>query len=214
MEEETKRRLEKILDLIRTKIEVYLAKCESPIEKFFLLNYFETILDSQTAKWFKPTAINENEPFFIYKDYEEFGKFYPSGLRWFEINNQEIRKFIDPLEYELYPQFEVIDERTNKKFRVDFALFYPRTDGYGKIKVAIECDGHDFHEKTKEQAQKDKEKDRILQANGWLIARFTGSEILRKDVYDLLSEIDNLTFSKDKELFKETERKKTNWEWN
>ena len=77
--------------------------------------------------------------------------------------------------------------------------------------MAIECDGHDFHEKTKEQAQRDKEKDRILQANGWLIARFTGSEIYKKDVYDLLFEIDNITFSKDYELFKESERNKTNW---
>lgn len=44
-------------------------------------------------------------------------------------------------------------------------------------KVVIECDGHDFHERTKEQAQRDKERDRIIQAAGYFVLRFTGSEI-------------------------------------
>jgi very-short-patch-repair endonuclease len=43
----------------------------------------------------------------------------------------------------------------------------------------VECDGHDFHERTKEQAQRDKSRDRYLQANGWRVLRFTGSEIHR-----------------------------------
>ena len=43
--------------------------------------------------------------------------------------------------------------------------------------IGIECDGHDYHEKTKEQAKKDKSKDRILKASGLDIVRFTGSEI-------------------------------------
>lgn len=45
--------------------------------------------------------------------------------------------------------------------------------------VAIECDGHDFHEKTKEQAARDKQRDRDLQSIGWAVARFTGSEIFK-----------------------------------
>ncbi len=56
--------------------------------------------------------------------------------------------------------------------RVDFAIEIPR-------KVVIECDGHAFHEKTKEQAQKDKARDRYLQIEGWAVLRFTGSEIFR-----------------------------------
>ena len=34
--------------------------------------------------------------------------------------------------------------------------------------IAVECDGHEFHEKTKQQAARDKARDRD---------RFTGSEI-------------------------------------
>lgn len=46
------------------------------------------------------------------------------------------------------------------------------------FKVAIECDGHDFHEKTKEQAAKDKKRDREFQKLGYVILRYTGSEIV------------------------------------
>ena len=43
--------------------------------------------------------------------------------------------------------------------------------------IVVELDGHDFHEKTKEQAQKDKDRDRSLTRAGYKIMRFTGSEI-------------------------------------
>lgn len=43
--------------------------------------------------------------------------------------------------------------------------------------IAIECDGHDYHERTKEQAARDKSRDRQLLRDGWLVMRFTGSEI-------------------------------------
>ncbi len=72
--------------------------------------------------------------------------------------------------------------------------------GDGEIKVAIECDGHEFHEKTKEQAKRDKAKDRYLQSKGWIIARFTGSEIV-KDGKSVVGEIENLILSKDEELY-------------
>lgn len=55
--------------------------------------------------------------------------------------------------------------------RVDLVLVGP------KSRVVIECDGHDYHERTKEQARRDREKDRAFQRAGWIIARFTGSEI-------------------------------------
>lgn len=60
-------------------------------------------------------------------------------------------------------------------YRVDFsiAVMYQ-----GKLyKFVIECDGHEFHEKTKEQAKKDKKRDRDLIIGGYMVIRFTGSEI-------------------------------------
>ena len=63
--------------------------------------------------------------------------------------------------------------------RVDFAIFINGVASDEEIKVVIECDGHDFHEKTKEQAARDKRRDRDLQIAGWKVLRFTGSEIWR-----------------------------------
>lgn len=44
-------------------------------------------------------------------------------------------------------------------------------------RVAVELDGHDWHERTKEQAASDKRRDRMMVAEGWSVMRFTGSEV-------------------------------------
>lgn len=81
------------------------------------------------------------------------------------------------LQYYLSPQQEIkINER---KYRVDFLLAPVMTEGnllYPNI--VIECDGHDYHERTKEQAATDKSRDRALQKEGYRVVRFTGSEIV------------------------------------
>lgn len=53
---------------------------------------------------------------------------------------------------------------------VPFELAKPRF-------MVVECDGHEFHEKTKEQAKRDKKRDRFFQSRGIKVLRFTGSEI-------------------------------------
>lgn len=70
------------------------------------------------------------------------------------------------------PQVEVGD------YRVDF-LFAVPTLRHGVALLAVECDGHDFHEKTKEQAARDKSRDRDLTELGVRVLRFTGAEIWR-----------------------------------
>ncbi len=59
------------------------------------------------------------------------------------------------------------------KYRVDFLI----EDLPHKVRAVIECDGHQFHERTKEQARKDRSRDRDLQGEGYLVLRYTGSEI-------------------------------------
>lgn len=58
-------------------------------------------------------------------------------------------------------------------FRVDFVIKFITVDQ----QIVIECDGHDYHERTKEQAAKDRSRDRALTAMGYRVIRFTGSEI-------------------------------------
>ena len=49
----------------------------------------------------------------------------------------------------------------------------------GWNRLIVECDGHDFHERTKEQAARDRDRDRQAQLAGIEIFRFTGSELWR-----------------------------------
>jgi very-short-patch-repair endonuclease len=65
-------------------------------------------------------------------------------------------------------------------YRLDFllALYFSANEPLGL--VAVECDGHEFHERTKEQAARDKSRDRDLQMRGIQVFRYTGSEIWRE----------------------------------
>jgi very-short-patch-repair endonuclease len=66
-------------------------------------------------------------------------------------------------------------QKTIDRYRLDFMIafrFFGR-----EIRLAIECDGHEFHEKTKRQAAKDRSCERAISALGYQVVRFTGSEI-------------------------------------
>lgn len=78
------------------------------------------------------------------------------------------------------------------RYRVDFMLTYeawfPGTEKLkdGRVQaepvkitnqLIIECDGHDFHDRTKEQASDDRERDRELKKVGFDVFRYTGSDV-------------------------------------
>jgi restriction endonuclease-like protein len=65
-------------------------------------------------------------------------------------------------------------------FRVDICLIVKNSSLDREqlpLMIAIECDGHDWHERTKIQARRDRSRDRQLARSGWIVQRFTGSEI-------------------------------------
>lgn len=67
-------------------------------------------------------------------------------------------------------------------FRSDFLFRIVGTRVNGELIdkwLAVECDGHDFHERTKEQARRDRSRDREMTALGVTVMRFTGQEIHR-----------------------------------
>ena len=87
----------------------------------------------------------------------------------------EVRLGADPATFKgsaplIIPQMRVL------QFRIDFAVVWYRAE-CGPVTLAVECDGHDFHEKTKDQARRDKSRDRALFSAGWPVLRFTGQEI-------------------------------------
>lgn len=72
-------------------------------------------------------------------------------------------------------------------FRVDFLVTgydydFDAREVVRRGQVAVEVDGHEFHEKTKEQAQHDKARDREIQRAGYQVFRFTGSEVWRDPI--------------------------------
>lgn len=49
-----------------------------------------------------------------------------------------------------------------------------------KANLVIECDGHEFHQKTKEQVAHDNERELDLKMAGYNVVRFSGSQIYNK----------------------------------
>lgn len=98
--------------------------------------------------------------------------------------------------------------------RVDFLIeredYEPSRGGMATLsKLVVECDGHDFHEKTKEQARKDKSRDRTLQSCGYPVFRFTGAEIFQ-DVFKCIADILSFLIKKSEEETKRMKQRATN----
>ena len=84
----------------------------------------------------------------------------------------------------LFPQKEVI--YNNKKYYIDFefeaddyltSLIFEDKLKNKNFKLAIECDGYEFHQKTKEQVQHDNEREYNLKMAGYEVLRFSGTQI-------------------------------------
>ena len=69
----------------------------------------------------------------------------------------------------------------NEKYRVDFFIPVsyknPKNNNSEMKFYVVECDGHEFHEKTKQQVIKDNKRTRKLQEYGFQVIRYSGSEI-------------------------------------
>ncbi len=71
----------------------------------------------------------------------------------------------------------------------DFELYRVTPDGDSWIEeyLIVELDGHEFHERTPEQAERDRSRDRWFAAQDLRLVRFTGREIWR-DVHTCVAE--------------------------
>lgn len=101
-------------------------------------------------------------------------------------------------EYELEPQVEI--KANGKKYYADFVFIYNEDKGTGyeyspinPISLIVECDGHEFHEKTKEQVKHDNERDYDLKVAGFDVLHYSGSQIFNdplkcaKEIYDYIT---------------------------
>ena len=102
-------------------------------------------------------------------------KIYPSVLS---------EKIESPIEQIFITAFELYIMFNKKKDIVLFSQKEIKANGKKyvnnfntKRKIIIECDGYEFHQKTKEQVQKDNEREYNLKMEGYEILRFSGTQI-------------------------------------
>ena len=84
-------------------------------------------------------------------------------------------------------------------YRLDL---YFEEDAENPIKVAIECDGHAFHEKTKEQVAYRNRRDMDLKSNGIDILHCSGSQIYKEPfgvACDIINYVNKLISDKRRE---------------
>lgn len=79
----------------------------------------------------------------------------------------------------LFPMIYVESQVEFDNYRVDFLVSFFGIEDGEEYQLVVEVDGHDFHEKTKEQAERDKKRDRYFTVHGTPVMRFTGREIFR-----------------------------------
>lgn len=142
--------------------------CRSPIERQFLITYLLNAED-YSARW---------EMFKLQSHMNDLLMRLPLVVPFSTLN------------YERYdgimPQARIDRYRADFLIcRYDYDVLFDADGNPGdeilrrRPLLVVECDGHDFHERTKEQAAHDKERDREMQIAGYRVMRFTGSEIHR-----------------------------------
>jgi very-short-patch-repair endonuclease len=120
------------------------------------IHYAYNAIDCNLSREYKPTPIEQ--------------------LLNYALHHEKRFRDTDLEKHKIYFQYKL------GKYRVDFLVrftvqyFDGETDS---CDVIVECDGHNFHEKTKEQAENDKSRDRALQGIGCAVLRFSGREIWR-----------------------------------
>lgn len=111
------------------------------------------------------------------------------GSAW--VVHREIRLGVEIIGIRKQEPIKVQSENT---YIPDFSIpVWDISKHSGKM-FAIECDGHEFHEKTKEQVTHDKARERELTASGYTVIRFSGSEIYN-DPFKCASEVFEIIFS-------------------
>jgi very-short-patch-repair endonuclease len=181
---------EQIANIQKEKIKHFLSLCESEIERLFLLNFIN-YYESQFAEFIEVVYS------FDITDIDSSGSIIFEKKSSFAYNSSgyavplHVKVDLHSFHFLLIPQHEII--LSNKKYRVDFLIKVIRFDN-SEINICIECDGYEFHQKSIDQVNKDNKRDRELLSHGYLIFRYSGSEIYTKSFFfeALMKEIEKI----------------------
>lgn len=150
-----------LLNQFDDRAEGFLSDCESPIERLFMVSLLAAGLTSPFDADAKCAAYR--------KATEPLGAVFQGDDYWSALLAVLVVNGAADTPIVTAQQRVSIADRD---MRIDF-VFVGNEGGC----AAVELDGHDFHERTKEQAARDKSRDRLLTAAGWRVLRFTGSEV-------------------------------------
>lgn len=93
------------------------------------------------------------------------------------------RNIWDRYHYGIIISTQIEYEIGDSKYRSDITIYVDdvfNTTNKNDFEIIIECDGHDFHEKTKEQVIKNNQRDYDFKCAGIEVFHFSGSEIYNK----------------------------------
>ena len=148
--------------------------CESPIERSLMFSLATEAIRIGLGLAIDPgdwVVHMDPETFALYREWKPSGKDVerlPAIARDMTPGNLDVIR--------IFKQVHV------GEYRADFVVQWHFAPGAGPPHesietLVVECDGHDFHERTKEQAARDRKRDRALTRLGLRLFRFTGSEI-------------------------------------
>lgn len=92
-----------------------------------------------------------------------------------ELINTDVASLVDVIDVERQAEIKCKE----KTFRADFLIpvvYWNQKEEW----FVVECDGYEFHQKTKEQVERDNIRTRILQREGYTVIRFSGTEVYKK----------------------------------
>ncbi len=199
VEDVVEKKLEGFLGDLETQIRSCLEWCNSPAAKLLLLEFLQ--LPGAQPSWRRlesdpslPSGLSKTAA--LSADDGRPGS--PTGLVWLDswthyvVYDHERRSQC----CRLIPKFQVLDESGVPTF-VDFAIFWPRFDGNGHFKIAIQCDADPDH-KTVAEFQKCKR----LEKQGWIVMHISIQDI-RKDPMKIIEQVREIALEENTRFAKE-----------
>jgi very-short-patch-repair endonuclease len=144
------------------EISAFVAQCESPVEQILVVTLYNSWHASIN------TGLNRLQC--------SLPALYPGWEGIFDVRVELQKAIWTPLQ----------------EYRVDLYMFLTRFWSNSEQpvwgKLVVEIDGHDFHDRTKQQASYDRERDRAITLEGYRVIRFTGSDVFN-DPYHCVEDI-------------------------
>ncbi len=171
-------------------------------QKQALANFINLPERAQELYWaYRDIALSRKEDISYLDDALEELKYCESPIEKILYLELRIMTFFHPKVKDDKIYIELNPQTTIENYRVDIFIVACTLEYFDGEEhptefvkeLIVECDGHDFHEKTKEQVAKNNNRDFELKNMGYDILHFSGSEVYNdpilcaKKVYDYIS---------------------------